>query len=74
MILIKLYFPSILRKATAILFALIVVSGLTEFHQALKLPVLLSHYQYHKTTNRSLSLLEFLKLHYFTNQHPDDND
>jgi len=45
----------------------------TELHQFLKLPVLLKHFQVHKKQDKSLSLLDFLALHY-SQDHPIDND
>lgn len=45
----------------------------TELHQFLKLPVLFKHFQVHKKQDKSLSLLDFLVLHY-SQDHPIDND
>lgn len=45
----------------------------TELHELARIPALLKHYSHHRSENPSLSLLDFLKLHYAGN-HPDDND
>jgi hypothetical protein len=59
-----------------ILFTIFISSFLlssTELHQFMKLPVLMKHYQVHKKQDNSLSLFDFLMLHY-SQDHPIDND
>lgn len=45
----------------------------TELHELARIPALLKHYSHHRSENPSLSLFDFLKLHYAGN-HPNDND
>lgn len=45
----------------------------TELHELARIPALLKHYSHHRSENPSLSLLDFLKLHY-SGKHPTDND
>ncbi len=63
-----------MKKIFTIILAVLSVNGVTELHQFLKLPLLLNHFRHHRMEDPSISLLEFLKIHYSTNQHPDDND
>ena len=57
-----------------ILLALLLLCGTTEIHQFLKIPLLFSHFQHHKTSTPGLSLRDFLQLHYSNQEHPNDND
>ena len=43
----------------------------TELHQLLHLPVFFSHYHEHQTLNHSISLLDFIVIHYFDSKTPD---
>lgn len=63
-----------MKKIITIILAVLLLNGVTELHQFLKLPLLLQHFLHHRMEDPSLSLLEFLKIHYTTNQHPADND
>ena len=67
-------FIRIMRKTINILVAIIMLTGITEVHQLLKMPQLLSHYRHHKTEDPFISFIAFLKLHYSTQHHPNDND
>lgn len=53
--------------------AFIFLFSATEFHQLVRLPMLISHYQSHKQTDPEMNILAFLSLHY-TADHPDDKD
>lgn len=63
-----------MRKIITVLLAIVLLNGVTELHQFLKLPLLLSHLRHHRTEDPSISLLGFLRIHYNSNQHPDDQD
>lgn len=63
-----------MRKIITVLLAVVLLNGVTELHQFLKLPLLLSHLRHHRAEDPSISLLEFLRIHYNSNQHPDDQD
>lgn len=63
-----------MKKIFTIILAVLLLNGVTELHQFLKLPSLLNHFRHHRMQDPSISLLEFLKIHYTTNQHPADND
>lgn len=61
-----------MTRFIAILFLSLQLMTNTELCQLVKLPVLVSHYQEHKTLNKDISLFGFLTLHYF-NGGPHDN-
>lgn len=63
-----------MRNFSTFLLAVVLLTGITEFHQFLKVPVLLSHLQQHRRDDPALSLLDFLRIHYGNNRHPDDGD
>jgi hypothetical protein len=60
-----------MRKTGAILFLLIYLVANTELHQFLRLPVLFEHYNEHRQDNPSISLVDFLMLHYFNGDNTD---
>jgi|CXWL01.1.fsa_nt_gi hypothetical protein len=62
-----------MRPALLIILASLVMTAGTELHQFFRIPVLINHYWHHRQENPSITLLEFLKLHYADN-HPDDKD
>ncbi|HMO33476.1 MAG TPA: hypothetical protein PKE63_11150 [Lacibacter sp.] len=63
-----LYFYSMFsfRHITVCSLLLLYAMVYTPVAELFKLPVLLAHYQEHKTENETISLLQFLRLHYFT--------
>jgi hypothetical protein len=63
-----------MKKIFTIILAVLLLNGVTELHQFLKLPLLLNHFRHHRVEDPAISLLEFLKIHYSTDQHPADND
>ncbi len=63
----------VLQKILFTIFISCFLLSSTELHQFMKLPVLLKHFQVHKKQDKSLSLLDFLVLHY-SQDHPIDND
>lgn len=46
----------------------------TEFHQVLRLPLLVKHYTEHRTQVKDMTFWEFLVMHYETNVAHDDQD
>ena len=60
-----------MRKYIAIALVSIYVFSMTEVHQLLKTPLLVEHYLAHKNTNKELSLLSFLEMHYLNGSHMD---
>ena len=63
-----------MRQRIAIFSLLIYSLSFTEFHQVLRLPLLVEHYQEHKAKVNSLSFWEFLVLHYQSDVAHDDRD
>lgn len=51
--------------------ALFIISN-TEFHELLKVPVLITHYLEHKSKQQDLTLAEFFSIHYNSNTKDDD--
>lgn len=60
-----------MRKAVSILFLWLYLCSFTEFYQALKFPMLVSHYFEHKAEDPAVSLLQFIKMHYGQQSAPD---
>lgn len=48
--------------------------SVTELHQLLKLPVLVSHFMEHRSANSDLGFGEFIAMHYATNHDHDSRD
>lgn len=46
----------------------------TEFREVLRLPILVQHFVEHRSQVEDMSFLEFLAMHYSTNQAHDDQD
>lgn len=57
-----------------ILFSAALLCGSTELHQFFKLPFLLNHFREHQKETPLISIIEFLRIHYNSGQHSDDND
>ena len=53
---------------------MLLLCGTTEIHQFLKIPLLITHYQHHKNNLPGMTLVDFLQLHYNSQEHPNDND
>lgn len=53
---------------------LLYLTSFTEFSEIMRLPILLSHYQDHKTQAEGLSFVDFLSMHYETDVAHDDTD
>jgi len=62
-----------MRLTLFIILSSVYLTGATELYQLLKLPYLVTHYQHHREEDRSMSLVDFLRIHYLDN-HPADND
>ncbi len=62
-----------MRSVILIILSSVFINGATELHQLFKLPFLLEHYRHHKQEDKSLTLVDFLRIHY-TKNHPADND
>ena len=62
-----------LKRFLAISFLAVYLLSATELSQLLKMPALISHFEEHKALNSSLSLADFLCMHY-TGHDLNDND
>ena len=62
-----------MKRLYAIGLLFIISMNLLEAHQLVKLPAFVHHYQEHKLSNQSLTIWEFLDLHY-TNHSEDIPD
>ncbi|MFZ1379423.1 MAG: hypothetical protein WAS56_07125 [Saprospiraceae bacterium] len=62
-----------MKNIFSLLFLTAYLFSATHLMELLKLPMLVRHYQEHKTENANLSLLEFLDMHY-ANGNPIDED
>lgn len=63
-----------MRFSIAILFTGIYLFSFTEFHEMIRLPYLLQHYQEHCRTNESADFLDFLLAHYGGKEHTGKHD
>jgi hypothetical protein len=62
------------RKLLAIFLGTLILNAGTELHQLVRVPLLIQHYLHHRDEDSSISLIDFLKIHYTDSNHPDDND
>lgn len=62
-----------MRKYLAITFLALYVFTSTEFHEIMKLPNLVSHYNEHKEENKNMTLWKFLCIHYAHGEVYDDD-
>ena len=62
------------KKFFVILLSALILVGSTEIHELSKFPTLIQHYLQHRKKDSSLSFIEFIKIHYAGNAHPNDND
>lgn len=66
-----------MKKLLAICFLTIYIASATEISQLLRFPLLIEHYFEHKVKNPSLSVVDFLNVHYsgyHLENHPHDDD
>jgi len=62
----------LLKKLISISLLLVLLISNTEFHQMMKLPVLVKHFIHHKSLDNSLSFAEFIEIHYSDNAEGND--
>ena len=53
-----------LKKIISILFLSVYLFSFTEFHQLLKIPVLVEHFHEHRQEDKTISFWAFIKMHY----------
>ncbi|MNN61431.1 hypothetical protein D3C81_1766640 [compost metagenome] len=66
-----------MKRLLAICFLTIYIASATEISQLLRFPLLIEHYFEHKEKNPTMSVLDFLKVHYkgdHLQNHPNDDD
>lgn len=63
-----------MKRLFAISLLTLYISSYTEFHEALRLPILLEHYFEHRQQVSDMTFMEFLTMHYRTDQAHDDQD
>ena len=63
-----------MKRLLSISLLLLYINSYTEFHEALRLPILLEHYAEHKQLVKDMSFSEFLTMHYKTDVSHDDQD
>jgi hypothetical protein len=63
-----------LKRLLAISLLALYINSNTEFHEMLRLPILLEHYAEHKLQVKDMSFWEFLTMHYKTDLSHDDQD
>jgi hypothetical protein len=62
-----------LRKIVSILLLLVYLGCATQLKELIKLPILISHFVEHQKENHSISIFEFMRMHY-ANGDPHDED
>ena len=63
-----------MKRFLALSLLVLYINSYTEFHETLRLPVLLEHYAEHKQQVKDMSFWEFLVMHYKTDVSHDDQD
>ncbi|MBS1682297.1 MAG: hypothetical protein JST48_11340 [Bacteroidetes bacterium] len=63
-----------MKRILAISFLIVYINSNTEFHEMMRIPVLIEHYTEHKKNNNDISFWEFLVMHYKTNVNHDAHD
>lgn len=63
-----------MKRILAISFLIVYINSNTEFHEMLRLPILVEHFTEHKKTNGDISFWDFLVMHYKTNVTHDSHD
>jgi hypothetical protein len=63
-----------LKRFLALSLLVLYINSYTEFHETLRLPVLLEHYAEHKQQVKDMSFWEFLVMHYKTDVSHDSQD
>lgn len=58
-----------MKNGIIILFISVYIFSSTELNQLLKLPILYEHFQEHHQENNSLSMFDFILMHYSSNDH-----
>jgi hypothetical protein len=62
-----------MRLTVFIILSSVYLNSATELHELFKLPFLITHLRHHQQEDKSLTLVDFLRIHYLGN-HPMDND
>jgi hypothetical protein len=62
-----------MKKTIAIFFFTVYLFSSTEAHQLMKLPIVFEHFQEHKKEDKSITMLQFLDIHYLHGS-PKDKD
>jgi len=63
-----------MSRILAISFLVLYINSNTEFHEMLRLPILLEHYSEHKQKVSDISFWDFLVMHYKTDVSHDSDD
>ena len=63
-----------MSRILAVAFLVLYINSNTEFHEMLRLPILLEHYSQHKLRVSDISFWEFLVMHYKTDVSHDSDD
>jgi hypothetical protein len=69
-----LYLCITVNRILAISLLVLYINSNTEFHEMLRLPILLEHYSQHKQKVSDISFWEFLVMHYKTDVSHDSDD
>ncbi len=63
-----------MKRLLALSLVILYINSNTEFHELLRMPVLIDHYQQHKQLVKDISFWDFLVMHYKTNVAHDADD
>jgi len=63
-----------MSRILSISFLILYINSNTEFHEMLRLPILLEHYSHHKQKVANISFWDFLVMHYNSNVSHDSDD
>ena len=62
-----------MKNVVSIFFLTVYLLASTQAHELLKLPIVFAHFSEHKNEDKSISLLEFLDMHYMHGSPKDDD-
>lgn len=62
-----------MRRITAVFFLLIYLFANTELHELAKISAFITHYREHQGEDKDITLVKFIKIHYFNGNLVDDD-
>lgn len=61
---LRFYYTCAVKRYAIIFLSAVFLSGSTELHELLKVPMLVTHFLEHKSENPQMTFMDFISLHY----------